>query len=260
MARTAGVIAGRPIVTIRSYEIHVRGELRDDVLPELAGLQATVEEPQTVLRGSIRDQAALHGILVRLQERLGIELVEMRQFPDEIPFMGRATVELVVTGALGDVAMGAFGDTALERRQVLVTSAADTFDALDRLTARGVEVLAVRERPVPEELARCVHMSGEAATGPKRGPQGGVPPRHCQRPGGTATTQQPGQYFEPLTDKEREVLGHLSELLTTGEIASAMFISVNTVRTHVRNILRKLAASRRNEAVRRARALELIPS
>jgi LuxR family maltose regulon positive regulatory protein len=66
--------------------------------------------------------------------------------------------------------------------------------------------------------------------------------------------------FEPLTEKEREVLGHLSELLTTEEIAAVMFISVNTVRTHVRNILRKLAASRRNEAVRRARDLKLILS
>ena len=37
-----------------------------------------------------------------------------------------------------------------------------------------------------------------------------------------------------------------------------MFISVNTVRTHVRSILRKLAVSRRNEAVRRARALSLL--
>ena len=68
------------------------------------------------------------------------------------------------------------------------------------------------------------------------------------------------QILEPLTDKEREVLGHLSELLTTDEIAAVMFISVNTVRTHVRNILRKLSASRRNEAVRRARELRIIPS
>ena len=68
------------------------------------------------------------------------------------------------------------------------------------------------------------------------------------------------QILEPLTDKEREVLGHLSELLTTDEIAAVMFISVNTVRTHVRNILRKLSASRRNEAVRKARELRIIPT
>lgn len=67
-----------------------------------------------------------------------------------------------------------------------------------------------------------------------------------------------GALVEPLTVKEREVLGHLAELLTTAEIATAMFVSINTVRTHVRSILRKLAVHRRNDAVRRARALRLL--
>jgi LuxR family maltose regulon positive regulatory protein len=64
----------------------------------------------------------------------------------------------------------------------------------------------------------------------------------------------------PLTSKEQEVLEHLAELLTTDEIAKTMFVSVNTVRSHVRSILRKLGASRRNEAVRRAWELGLLPS
>jgi DNA-binding CsgD family transcriptional regulator len=64
--------------------------------------------------------------------------------------------------------------------------------------------------------------------------------------------------IDPLTPKEAEVLSHLSELLSTEEIAEAMFVSVNTVRTHVRGILRKLAVSRRSDAVRRARALRLV--
>jgi LuxR family maltose regulon positive regulatory protein len=58
-----------------------------------------------------------------------------------------------------------------------------------------------------------------------------------------------------LTDKELEVLHHLAALFSTEEIAHTMFVSVNTVKTHVRGILRKLAASRRNEAIRRAREL-----
>jgi LuxR family maltose regulon positive regulatory protein len=68
----------------------------------------------------------------------------------------------------------------------------------------------------------------------------------------------PSPLLESLTEKEREVLGHLAALLTTDEIAGSMFVSVNTVRTHVRNILRKLDASRRNEAIRRARELGII--
>jgi LuxR family transcriptional regulator, maltose regulon positive regulatory protein len=55
-----------------------------------------------------------------------------------------------------------------------------------------------------------------------------------------------------LTDKERQVLTLLSQLLTTEETAAAMFVSVNTVRTHVRNILRKMGVAGRNEAIRRA--------
>ena len=66
--------------------------------------------------------------------------------------------------------------------------------------------------------------------------------------------------IENLTPKELEVLGHLQELLTTDEIAETMFVSVNTVRTHVRNILRKLGVTRRYAAVRRARELGLVPS
>ena len=55
------------------------------------------------------------------------------------------------------------------------------------------------------------------------------------------------------------MLGHLAELLTTEEIAEAMFVSVNTVRSHVRSLLRKLGVTRRNEAVRRAWDLGLLP-
>jgi LuxR family maltose regulon positive regulatory protein len=47
-------------------------------------------------------------------------------------------------------------------------------------------------------------------------------------------------------------------MLPTEEIAATLYVSVNTVKTHVRSILRKLSASRRNEAIRRARTLGLI--
>lgn len=42
------------------------------------------------------------------------------------------------------------------------------------------------------------------------------------------------------------------------EIAAELSLSVNTIKTHVRNIYRKLDATRRREAVRRARDLHLI--
>jgi LuxR family maltose regulon positive regulatory protein len=74
----------------------------------------------------------------------------------------------------------------------------------------------------------------------------------------SAPPNAPPPVVEVLTDKEMEVLHHLTTLLTTEEIARAMFVSVNTVKTHVRGILRKLAATRRNEAIRRARELGLV--
>ena len=63
---------------------------------------------------------------------------------------------------------------------------------------------------------------------------------------------------EPLSEREREVLRHVSRMLTTPEVASEMHISTHTVKTHIQNICRKLAVTRRGEAVRRARQLELI--
>ena len=68
----------------------------------------------------------------------------------------------------------------------------------------------------------------------------------------------PRLIVEALTEKEAEVLRYLAALLSTEEIARTMFVSVNTVKTHVRGVLRKLSASRRNEAIRRARDLGLI--
>ena len=63
---------------------------------------------------------------------------------------------------------------------------------------------------------------------------------------------------DSLSNREMEVLRHVAALLPTEEIAAVMYVSVNTVKTHLRSILRKLSASRRNEAVRRARSLGLI--
>ena len=61
-----------------------------------------------------------------------------------------------------------------------------------------------------------------------------------------------------LSGRELEVLRHLGDLYTTEEIAAQLFISANTVRTHVRRILEKLGVSRRYEAVRRGRELGLV--
>lgn len=60
------------------FEIRVRGTVPQEVLDEAGDLQAVVEAPQTVLTGTLRDQAALQGLLQQLHA-LGLELVEVRR-------------------------------------------------------------------------------------------------------------------------------------------------------------------------------------
>jgi LuxR family maltose regulon positive regulatory protein len=63
---------------------------------------------------------------------------------------------------------------------------------------------------------------------------------------------------EPLTERERTVLRYLQSILSNVEIATELSLSVNTVKTHVRNIYRKLAATGRRDAIRKARELRLL--
>ena len=61
-----------------------------------------------------------------------------------------------------------------------------------------------------------------------------------------------------LSDREVEVLGCLARGQTTAQIAGALFISENTVKTHIRHILEKMEVSNRAEAVARAVQMDLI--
>ena len=68
---------GRTLVASR-YEIRVKGRIGKSVLSRFEGFDAEVEPAETILRGSISDQAALHGVLDRIQG-LGLELMEIRR-------------------------------------------------------------------------------------------------------------------------------------------------------------------------------------
>lgn len=63
--------------------------------------------------------------------------------------------------------------------------------------------------------------------------------------------------IEPLSSRELLVLAEVEKGSTVGEIAGALFISPNTVKTHLRRLYRKLGVATRSEAVRKARALGL---
>jgi LuxR family maltose regulon positive regulatory protein len=63
---------------------------------------------------------------------------------------------------------------------------------------------------------------------------------------------------EPLSVREQAILGYLPSLMSNQEIAGTMMISVNTVKTHLKAIYRKLDVPARREAVQRGRELDLI--
>ena len=74
----------------------------------------------------------------------------------------------------------------------------------------------------------------------------------------TATTPAVNEWGETLTGREQVVLRYLATTLSNAEIADAEFVSVNTAKTHMAHIYRKLGVSGRRAAVRRAGELGLI--
>jgi LuxR family maltose regulon positive regulatory protein len=68
------------------------------------------------------------------------------------------------------------------------------------------------------------------------------------------------ELIEPLSDRELEVLELIADGLTNREIASRLFLSLNTVKVHTRNVYGKLGVHSRTQAVARAQALGILPS
>ena len=65
--------------------------------------------------------------------------------------------------------------------------------------------------------------------------------------------------FEPLSEREREVLQLVAEGLSNQQIAQHLVLSLYTVKLHVKHVLAKLDATNRTQAVARARALHILP-
>ena len=60
------------------YEIRVKGRLSDTVTGAFEDFTASMKPAETTLRGEIRDQSELHGLLDQLQS-LGLELIEVKR-------------------------------------------------------------------------------------------------------------------------------------------------------------------------------------
>jgi hypothetical protein len=66
------------------YEIRVTGVLPPEALLDFDRLTASVEPVETVVHGPLRDQAALNGLLARL-ETFGVQVLEIRRLQDREP-------------------------------------------------------------------------------------------------------------------------------------------------------------------------------
>jgi LuxR family maltose regulon positive regulatory protein len=144
-------------------------------------------------------------------------------------------LEAIARDALGD--LGA-SSRALER-------------SLDLAEPDGV-LLPFMLIPAPELLERHARIRGTHASliSEILNLRSGHTPAHHP--------EDPKPLDEPLTPSELRVLQYLPTNLQVPEIAAELFLSVNTVRTHIRHVFAKLGAHGRTDAVARARELGLL--
>jgi hypothetical protein len=73
---------GGAVVPPVGYEIRIKGRMSDSLTGAFEDFTAAVRPAETVMRGEVRDQAELHGLLDQIQS-LGLELIEVRRLPEE---------------------------------------------------------------------------------------------------------------------------------------------------------------------------------
>ena len=75
-------LLGAAAVPSSYYEIRVSGVLPPEALLDFDRLTASVEPVETVVHGALQDQAALNGLLARL-EAFGVEVIEVRRLHEK---------------------------------------------------------------------------------------------------------------------------------------------------------------------------------
>ena len=73
-------VTGKVFATVAptDYEIRIKGRLSDSLTHVFEEFTSTVRPAETVMRGELRDQSELHGVLETIQS-LGLELIEVRR-------------------------------------------------------------------------------------------------------------------------------------------------------------------------------------
>ncbi len=154
------------------------------------------------------------------------------------------------------------------RLQAWLVDARLSYDSSDR--TRGHRSLASALRLAEREQLRLPFVMERGWIGPvlQYDPELARAHQQLLGPGLTSPGLAPASQATPaqvapiivaqLSKREREVLRSMSGMLTAAEIASELYISINTVKAHLKSIYRKLGTSHGREAVRLGRQLGLI--
>jgi LuxR family maltose regulon positive regulatory protein len=141
----------------------------------------------------------------------------------------------------------------------LAAAAVQDDEAAHGALERALDLAApeLLRRPFAEERARLRPLLERHGTGATKH---GAFVRELLERGGSVehAATSDAQLREPLTERERVVLGYLPSTMTAAEIAAALTVSEATVRTHLRHVYDKFGASGRRDAVGRARELGLL--
>lgn len=195
--------------------------------------------------------------LSRVLAGRGVRMVaEAADAEEALGYLRTAPADLLVIGDHGGVTVDVVRQAAAmsQTLQILVLLASATPDGLRDLMAAGVH--GVLRRDVgPEDLLDTVRRIGNG----ERVVAATLLPLLFLGEGSSIPSPSTSTDGSPaLTPKEREVTVLLARGASTAEIASALFVSPATVKTHLAHIYAKLGARGRHEAVARAVALGLV--
>ena len=153
-------------------------------------------------------------------------------------------LDLLMPGMSGLEVVGSIIKVSPQTKVVLLTSSESAEDLLAAVKA-GASGYLTKDTPLPRLVSAMNDvLDGGAAVSPAMGGKLFSALRDLLRHRGTSVARTP-----ELTGRELEILGLVGAGKTSREIAAELYISENTVRNHVRNILDKLGLKSRFEAV-----------
>ncbi|CAN5285022.1 response regulator transcription factor [soil metagenome] len=156
-------------------------------------------------------------------------------------------LDVLMPGISGLDVVDKITDASPESKVVLLTSSDSEEDLLTAIKA-GASGYIIKDTPFPKLVSAMNEVvKGGAVVSPKLAARLFDVVAHLLRNRDLNATRRP-----TLTGREVEILQWISDGRTSREIGEQLYISENTVKNHVRNILDKLGMQSRHEAVRYA--------